>query len=281
MQRRRFVTLVLAVSAICLLDSCVSLPKTPPKAFGSELVASQGESEVVINSSSNVGTLSVYVDGELKQTMLPQDSIKLTLPNGQHTLLVSWVGKNGYGMDMPVSGEPLSIDAESKRYVYSVVLPVWLIGTKVKLTQVSASALSATSARKLTNSTTGIEGAIFRACEALIADLPPKTSVAVLSVASRDRDMATFVIDELEFQLVDSHQFKVVDRKTLDTLRDEQKFQLSGDVDDKSAVSIGKMLGANAVITGSITGNGSTQRLTIKALDVQTAQIITMAREQF
>jgi curli biogenesis system outer membrane secretion channel CsgG len=72
-----------------------------------------------------------------------------------------------------------------------------------------------------------------------------------------------------------------VDRKTLDTIRSEQKFQLSGDVDDNSAVSIGKMLGANIVITGSVTGTGSTQRLTIKALNVQTAQIVTMAREQF
>jgi hypothetical protein len=41
------------------------------------------------------------------------------------------------------------------------------------------------------------------------------------------------------------------------------------------------MLGANIVITGSISGAGTIQRLTIKALDVQTAQILTMAREQF
>jgi len=41
------------------------------------------------------------------------------------------------------------------------------------------------------------------------------------------------------------------------------------------------MLGANIVITGNISGMGNTQRLTLKALEVKTAQIITMARESF
>jgi hypothetical protein len=41
----------------------------------------------------------------------------------------------------------------------------------------------------------GIEGAIYRASEALISDLSQNSSVAVLSISSKDRDMATFVID--------------------------------------------------------------------------------------
>jgi TolB-like protein len=129
--------------------------------------------------------------------------------------------------------------------------------------------------------TTGIEGAINRASETLISELTSGSTIAVLSVAARDRDTASFVMDELEFQMVDSRQFKMVDRKTLDTIRSEQNFQLSGDVSDSSAVEIGNMLGANIVITGTITGSGNTQRLTLKALDVKTAQIITMAREQY
>jgi curli biogenesis system outer membrane secretion channel CsgG len=89
------------------------------------------------------------------------------------------------------------------------------------------------------------------------------------------------VVDEVEFQLVDARRFTIVDRKTLDTIRSEQNFQMSGDVSDASAVSIGQMLGANIVITGNITGTGSMQRLSIKALDVRTAQIVTMVRETF
>jgi len=131
------------------------------------------------------------------------------------------------------------------------------------------------------NATIGLEGAVNKICESLIYDLPKNKTIAVLSVSSRDRNTATFVVEEIEFQLVDSKEFKVVDRATLDKIRTEQNFQLSGEVDDRSAVSIGKLLGANIVITGSVSGSGSSQRITIKALDVQTAQIITMARESF
>jgi len=56
---------------------------------------------------------------------------------------------------------------------------------------------------------------------------------------------------------------------------------MSGEVSDDSAVSIGSMLGASIVITGSITGTGNTKRITMKALDVATSQIIAMSREGF
>jgi len=127
----------------------------------------------------------------------------------------------------------------------------------------------------------GVEGAIARASVVFIGELPKNSTIAVISISSNDINLATFAIDELEYQLVTAKQFKIVDRKTLDTIRTEQKFQLSGEVSDQSAVSIGNMLGANIVITGNVSGMGNTQRLTLKALDVKTAQIITMARESF
>jgi TolB-like protein len=130
-------------------------------------------------------------------------------------------------------------------------------------------------------STTGIEGALNRACGDLVNDLPANSTIAVISISSNDREISAFVVDEVEFQLVDARKFTIVDRKTLDTIRSEQNFQMSGDVSDASAVSIGQMLGANIVITGSITGTGTMQRLSIKALDVKTAQIVTMVRESF
>jgi hypothetical protein len=46
-------------------------------------------------------------------------------------------------------------------------------------------------------------------------------------------------------------------------------------------VEIGKILGASIVITASISGSGTMRRLTLKALDVKTARIVSMARESF
>jgi len=50
-------------------------------------------------------------------------------------------------------------------------------------------------------------------------------------------------------------------------------------VDDNSAVELGKLLGAGIVITGSLTGTGGEQRLTLKSLDVKTARVVSMTRQ--
>jgi hypothetical protein len=126
-----------------------------------------------------------------------------------------------------------------------------------------------------------IEGAADSAASTLIDKLQRNATIAILSVYSDDRNNSEFVISELEYKFVESGKFKIVDRRRLDQIRNEQNFQMSGEVSDNSAVSIGNMLGATIVITGDISGAGSSQRLVLKALDVKTAQIITMAREQF
>jgi curli biogenesis system outer membrane secretion channel CsgG len=126
-----------------------------------------------------------------------------------------------------------------------------------------------------------LEAALSTAANVIIAKLPPRTTIAVVSIASRDTESAEFVVDELAYIIVSAGSFKVVDRKSLEAIRSEQDFQTSGEVDDDSAVSIGKLLGANVVITGSISGVGSTRRLRLKALDVMTAEIVAMASEAF
>jgi TolB-like protein len=114
-----------------------------------------------------------------------------------------------------------------------------------------------------------------------IVELPASAVIAVLNISSSDKAAALFIIDELEFHLSESKRFKIVDRNSLDAIRVEQQFQASGDVSDESAHSIGNMLGANIVITGNISGTGTSRRVTLKALDVETAEIISTAREAF
>ena len=115
----------------------------------------------------------------------------------------------------------------------------------------------------------------------MIANIPNGATLAVLSIATNDPEVAEFVIEELAYLMVETRKFRVVDRKSLDAVREEHSFQISGDVDDNSAISIGKMLGASIVITGSVSGSGATRRLRAKALNVQTAEIVAMASERY
>ncbi|MDR3312273.1 MAG: CsgG/HfaB family protein, partial [Spirochaetaceae bacterium] len=89
-----------------------------------------------------------------------------------------------------------------------------------------------------------------------------------------------YIANELEFIMV-GQGFVLIDRSQLDQLRREQNFQMSGEVDDDTAVSIGKVVGANAIITGSVTGTGDLRRLRLRAIHTQTAQVLAVASEKY
>jgi hypothetical protein len=55
---------------------------------------------------------------------------------------------------------------------------------------------------------------------------------------------------------------------------------MSEEVDDRTAVSIGKFSGANIVVTGRVDGEGDLRRLRLRALNTQTAQVVGSASER-
>jgi TolB-like protein len=238
----------------------------------------RNQSLLVITTSFNLvrDKLEVHVNGNKEHILDNGSTATIIINNGEHTL--TFVSLNGYTRNLtPLTTKNLQINANSQRIVIEVkVNSARTISANItSQTQLNPNATSGNSSGNF------LEDAVNKICESLIFDLPKNNTIAVLSVSSRERNIATYVIEEIEYQLVNSREFRIVDRNTLDKIRTEQNFQLSGDVDDNSAVSIGRMLGASIVITGTISGSGTSQRLTIKALDVQTAQIITMAREAF
>ena len=124
----------------------------------------------------------------------------------------------------------------------------------------------------------GIEGAVARAAEQTLKNIQLGSTIAIMYISAPDKSTADYIAGELEFIWVKSG-YTVVDRTQLDTLRAEQKFQMSGEVDDATAVSIGKIIGANIIVTGGIDGEGSLRRLRIRVLDTTTSEVIGIASE--
>ncbi|MDR1248699.1 MAG: CsgG/HfaB family protein [Treponema sp.] len=262
-----------AVIAGCLLllVGCASAPQersTLQPTADSAIISIEREKQF----AGSVNAYRVFIDGAQTATLPNGQEARFQVPNGTHTIQVK-------------PAIPLMLASKVYRFVAASDIIAFeaktgLIG--ITLTAVGPSAVNIVEIRPTeTDATDGIEGAVHKAIQTLLAGLPADTTIAVLSVASNVPDLAVFIMDEIEFQFVDSGNFTVVDRKTLDQIRSEQNFQASGEVDDSSAISIGKLLGANIVITGGITGSAATQCLTLKALNVQSAQIMAMAREQF
>jgi len=97
---------------------------------------------------------------------------------------------------------------------------------------------------------------------------------------SSGSNYADYAVEDLEYNMVKAG-FKLVDRQQIEKIRNEQQLQMSGEFNDNTAVSIGKLSGANSVIIISVSYADKSGRLTLKVLNVQTAEIITMARQEF
>jgi hypothetical protein len=134
--------------------------------------------------------------------------------------------------------------------------------------------------RRTTNSTaTGIEGALERAAEQTLRNIPARSKIAIVYITAQDRSTTEFIAGELEYIWVNAG-YTIIDRSQLDRIRREQNFQMSGEVDDDTAVSIGKFIGANIIVTGRVDGEGNLRRLRLRALDTQTAQVVGVASER-
>jgi hypothetical protein len=118
-----------------------------------------------------------------------------------------------------------------------------------------------------------LDAAVKEAAAQMETKIPPKTMIALVSVASPSTAFSTQVLTRLESAIVSGGRLVVVDRANLDKVREEQGFQLSGEVDDESAKSIGKLLGAGAIVTGSLTDLGDVYSLTFKAINIETATV--------
>lgn len=252
----------------------------------------QGESSVTVMFRSSMtsaggGGIGIFVDGK-KAATITTSTTKFIIPDGEHTVHAETSGHK--------KSNAVKITAAGHDLVFAITTS--LVSMKLEKTKeeklkdyqmdksaaaaVPAGAPAHTSApARRPLSADDIEDAIYKAGAVFIQSLEKNSTVAIISVSAQDKDLAEFIIDELAFVLVDSGQFKVVDRNSLDVIKNEQQFQISGDVDDNSAVSIGNMLGANIVITGTIGGAEGARRLRMKALDVKTAEILAMASERY
>jgi len=115
---------------------------------------------------------------------------------------------------------------------------------------------------------------------AISKDIPLRSRLAIVGIDSTNSNEAAFYVNELTLQFVNSKNYTVVDRSNIDAVLSEQNFQMSGYVDDDAFVSIGKFIGAQVVITGSISRTGSQKRMVVKAIDVLTSKILSMASVQ-
>jgi hypothetical protein len=115
--------------------------------------------------------------------------------------------------------------------------------------------------------------AVREAAALMETRLETGTKIALINFSSPSQTFSEYVLDELSAVLVNDGVLVVVDRASLDKVRQELNFNMSGEVSDQSAQEIGKMLGAQAIVTGRLTSVGDLRRVMFKAIITETAAV--------
>src|ERR1700694_1432373 len=102
----------------------------------------------------------------------------------------------------------------------------------------------------------------------VLAQTPARKRVAVLDfdyatvrsyvadIWGSDQDIGRGIADMLVTQMVRNGTYSVIERKQLDRILHEQNFQQSGRADASTAAQLGRLLGVDAIIIGSVTQFG-------------------------
>jgi len=232
--------------------------------------AGSNESIVVIKrekkfKGSTVG-VNIFVDGQKVVSVDNGQETAFTVQNGRHTIYAS--GPLG----LMKSGE-ITFEVQSQKVTFAAEVR----SSSVELIKSSNVFLEKNENNK--NTATGVEGALARAAKDTLKNVSAKSRIAIVYITAQDRSTTDFIAGELEYIWVNDG-YIITDRAQLDKIRQEQDFQLSGEVDDATAVSIGKFIGANIIVTGKVDGEGNLRRLRLRALDTQTAQVVGVASER-
>jgi TolB-like protein len=107
-----------------------------------------------------------------------------------------------------------------------------------------------------------------------------KHTIAVIEFADLQgnvTDFGRFLSEELITKLFESGKFKVIERQLLNKVIAEQRLNLTGMVDPESAKKLGKLLGVDAICSGTIADLGQSLEINARLISTQTGEIVAVA----
>lgn len=107
-----------------------------------------------------------------------------------------------------------------------------------------------------------------------------KTRIAVVEFANLDGQITAlgkYVAEELTTRLFQTGRFDVVERQLLNKIIDEHKLSVSGFIDENTAKSIGKILGVDAIATGTITDLGKDVKINARIISAEKGSVFSVA----
>jgi uncharacterized protein (TIGR02145 family) len=107
-------------------------------------------------------------------------------------------------------------------------------------------------------------------------------AVMPLSAQGEEESSAKILTEALADEILRLRKTRVMERSQMETILKEQGFQQSGACDKTDcAVEVGRILGIDRMVVGSIGKLGTTHTLSLRALDVATGEVVASTRKSF
>ena len=122
----------------------------------------------------------------------------------------------------------------------------------------------------------------FLCASDLAAEEPriPLVAVTQLEAKGVSPSDASVLTDNISDELLKSGKVRVMERSQMDKILQEQGFQQSGTCDtSECAVQIGRLLGIERIVVGSVGKVGETYSLSIRMVDVGTGEVLASSRQ--
>jgi TolB-like protein len=107
-----------------------------------------------------------------------------------------------------------------------------------------------------------------------------KSRIAVIEFSDIDgkvTGLGRFVAEELTTRLFRTKKYEVVERELLNKVLEEHKLSLTGIIDQSSAKELGKLIGVDAIVTGTVAELGKTVKINARLIATETGAIFAVA----
>jgi TolB-like protein len=101
--------------------------------------------------------------------------------------------------------------------------------------------------------------------------------VEFVDLKGNTSDFGRYLAEELITRLFQTGKFKVIERQLLNKVITEQKLSLTGIIDPASAQKLGKLLGVDAICSGSVSDLGKSLKINARLINTETGEVFAVA----
>jgi hypothetical protein len=262
------------IKLVSIFFVLITLPHLTVSAGGKK---NTKDSEIVVQRVDNNSLirLRIYIDGKIAGTLKVGETTVYRVKNGPHTIRAAFEDYQAR------STEVTRFNAVNSRLLFTVTDESIVAVAQEILYDESLSPADMAAESSSILGASNLDTAVRNAFDLATKSIKKKVKVAVVNIDADNKSEGDYVLEELTYLSVHSpKKFTVIDRRTIDAFRASNGVGVPSYNNDYILMLVGKLLGADIVISGRLDGQGELRRLRVKALDVKSGMLIGNASER-